>query len=222
MQGGHDLGGMQGLGPINPEPESSEPWFHADWEKTVFWLTLSCGSLGLWSIDASRHARERQHPADYLRNTYYENWFAGLKTLLLEKQVVTQEELDSGSVRSDAPEDLRNRMLAADRVAMTLRKGGPSIMPDEGLPKFSTGDQVQVTIDHPAGHTRVPGYLRGRTGTVETCCGWHVFPDKSAIGERVGQPLYRVVFSADSIWGKTANPADSVSADLWESYLHAV
>jgi hypothetical protein len=36
MNGAHDLGGMHGLGPINPEPETEEPVFHADWEKRVF------------------------------------------------------------------------------------------------------------------------------------------------------------------------------------------
>ncbi len=212
MQGGHDLGGMNGLGPINPEPESFEPLFHADWEKTVFWLTLSCGALGLWSLDASRHARERQHPATYLLNSYYENWLVGLDTLLREKGVLSD----------DAPSDaLKRRKLTADRVASTLRKGGPSAMPAEGPALFSPGDRVTVTLDHPAGHTRVPGYLRGRTGTVETCCGWHVFPDRSAEGDRIGQPLYRVVFTADALWGSTADTRDSVSADLWESYLQA-
>ncbi|MEC8172273.1 MAG: nitrile hydratase subunit beta, partial [Pseudomonadota bacterium] len=28
MNGGHDLGGMHGLGPVDPEPESEEPVFH--------------------------------------------------------------------------------------------------------------------------------------------------------------------------------------------------
>ena len=32
MNGGHDLGGMHGLGPIDPEPESKEPVFHTEWE----------------------------------------------------------------------------------------------------------------------------------------------------------------------------------------------
>lgn len=222
MQGGHDLGGMQGLGPIGPEPEASEPVFHADWEKTVFWLTLSCGSLGQWSIDASRHARERQHPASYILNTYYENWLEGLQTLLLENEILSADEVADGTAKMEAPETLRDRNLTVDRVASTLRKGGPSIMPEDGPPKFSPGDQVQVTNNHPTGHTRVPGYLRGRTGTVETYCGWHVFPDKSAIGKRAGQPLYRVVFSAQSVWGSAAKAGDSICADLWESYLHTV
>ena len=30
MNGAHDLGGQHGFGPVNAEPESQEPVFHAD------------------------------------------------------------------------------------------------------------------------------------------------------------------------------------------------
>ena len=83
MNSAHDVGGMHGFGPINPEPEAEEPVFHTDWEKRVFGLTLAAGFIGKWNIDMSRYARERQHPVDYLRHTYYENWLAGLEKLLL-------------------------------------------------------------------------------------------------------------------------------------------
>ena len=72
------LGGQSGMGPINPEPESQEPVFHADWERRVFALTLATGMLGKWNIDESRHARERQDPLTYIENSYYENWLEGL------------------------------------------------------------------------------------------------------------------------------------------------
>ena len=62
MNGAHDLGGMHGLGPINPEPEAQEPVFHAAWERRMFGLMLAAGFLGQWNIDKSRYARERQHP----------------------------------------------------------------------------------------------------------------------------------------------------------------
>ncbi|MEC8372949.1 MAG: nitrile hydratase subunit beta, partial [Pseudomonadota bacterium] len=96
MNGVHDLGGMHGLGPVDPEPDSEEPVFHAEWERRAFALNLATGFLGKWKFDQGRHARERQHPADYLRNTYYENWLAGLETLLVKAGLVTPEELKSG------------------------------------------------------------------------------------------------------------------------------
>ena len=47
-----------------------------------------------------------------------------------------------------------------------------------------------------------------------------MFPDTNAHerGE-MPQPLYTVRFSARDIWGEARNPRDTVSADLWESYL---
>ena len=50
MNGGHDLGGRQGFGSVNAEPESEEPLFHAEWERRIFALTLATGMLGQWNI----------------------------------------------------------------------------------------------------------------------------------------------------------------------------
>ncbi len=54
MNGAHDIGGMHGFGPVNPEPEGAEPVFHSAWEKRAFGLTLAAASLGRWNIDMSR------------------------------------------------------------------------------------------------------------------------------------------------------------------------
>ena len=113
MNGAHDLGGMHGLGPINPEPEAEEPVFHADWEKRVFGLALAAGFPGKWNIDKSRYARERQHPVDYLRHTYYENWLAGLEKLLVEAELVNPEELKTGKAAGPADESIQQRVLKA-------------------------------------------------------------------------------------------------------------
>ena len=123
MNGGHDLGGMHGLGPIDPEPEAAEPVFHHEWEQRVFALMLATGALGQWSIDVGRHARERQHPADYLRHTYYENWLTGLEKLLVERGLVSAEELASGRAAGPAAEALRGRVLSAAQVRARHRQG---------------------------------------------------------------------------------------------------
>ena len=94
MNGVHDMGGMHGFGPV--EPERDEPVFHYDWEKKVFALRFASGAMGKWNIDMARHANERMPPADYLAATYYERWLNGLERLLLEGGVVTQRELESG------------------------------------------------------------------------------------------------------------------------------
>lgn len=241
MNGGHDLGGMHGLGPIAPEPEGEEPVFHAEWERRAFALTLAMGALGQWNIDMSRHARERQHPADYLRRSYYENWLAGLETLLIESGMVTIEELRTGFPRAPAPNDLRARVLTAGRVGETLAKGGPAALAVEAAPRFRAGDQVRVRNLHPEGHTRAPRYVRGRLGTIQEHHGAHVIPDLNAAASREGGHLYGVRFAAVELWGEpfsgpaeareaserlsgqpseaTSRGSGAVHIDLWECYL---
>ena len=91
MNSGHDLGGMQGFEPIAPEVD--EPVFHAPWEKRAFAITMACGFGGEWNIDMARHARESLNPALYLRSTYYEKWLLGLEKLLIERGIVSEQEI---------------------------------------------------------------------------------------------------------------------------------
>ena len=91
MNGAHDLGGMHGFGPI--DPEENEPVFHAEWERRAFAITLAMGAHGAWNIDMSRHARERMDPAEYLNTSYYEHWLHGLQLLLIEKGFITEGEI---------------------------------------------------------------------------------------------------------------------------------
>jgi nitrile hydratase subunit beta len=84
VNGIHDLGGMPGFGPIDAEPDTAEPVFHADWEKTVWGLMHALSRKGLWSYDRFRRTIETQRPLDYLRHSYYENWFAALERLVVE------------------------------------------------------------------------------------------------------------------------------------------
>ena len=65
MNGGHDLGGMHGLGPVNPENETDEPVFHHPWERRVFALTLATGFLGRWNLDQLAEALDDAGILDY-------------------------------------------------------------------------------------------------------------------------------------------------------------
>jgi nitrile hydratase beta subunit len=218
MNGGHDLGGMHGLGPIHPEPEVAEPVFHADWEKRVFGLVRVMGALGRWNGDMSRHARERQHPADYLRHSYYENWLVGLETLLLETGLVSAEELASGKATQPAPAAVRQRVLQAADVGRAL-EGTPVALPAPVPPRFQVGDRVRAVNRHPPGHTREPRYVRGRLGVIHAHHGAHLYPDLSAVGVRAGHHLYSVRFDASALWGEPADRTSTVFVDLWEDYL---
>jgi len=91
MNGIHDLGGMHGLGPIRPEPD--EPVFHEDWERRVFGLMVATFGGGQYNVDEFRHAIERMDPAHYLESSYYEHWLSAVETLLVEKGVLSADEL---------------------------------------------------------------------------------------------------------------------------------
>jgi len=223
MHGSHDLGGLEGLGPISPEAESCEPVFHADWEKRIFALTLAVGFLGQWNLDESRHARERQRPDDYLRHSYYENWWVGLKTLLLEKGLVSEEEFDSSEPQFQAS-SLGLSALQAEDIAGILLKGSSVEMQTEKAPGFRVGDQVKVRQEITAGHTRIPSYVRGRIGIIERHHGAHVFADRNALGRREAEHLYGIRFSSREIWREEPgeNTDFGVRVDLWEPHLEEV
>ena len=216
MNGGQDLGGIMGFGPVNPEPD--EPVFHAQWERRAFALTLAMGSSGVWNIDMARHARESLHPARYLASSYYQIWLAGLTSLLIESNLVTPEELATGR-QCEQPSPVP-RVLAAADVDRIMAKGARTSRETPAAARFRVGDVVRARNMHPFGHTRLPRYLRGRTGEIARVNGAHVFPDSHAhgLGEDP-QWLYTVRFTARELWGEDRNAADAVHADLWEPYL---
>src|SRR5688572_9623824 len=119
MNGGQDLGGMMGFGPVEAEPD--EPWIHAPWERRAYGLTLAMGATGAWNLDASRHARESLPPAEYLSSTYYEIWTKGLERLVVQSGLAQQGELRLG--RALAPPAPVKRVLKAEEVPGLLAKG---------------------------------------------------------------------------------------------------
>lgn len=219
MNGAQDLGGMMGFGPVEPEPEDVR--FHAPWEKRALAVTLAAGAMGEWNIDASRHARETLSPADYLSSSYYEIWIKGLEKLLLARGLVTAEELAAG--RAIVPGDPGKRVLKAADVPAVLARGTQYDRPAEAPARFAVGEQVRTKVMHPAGHTRLPRYARGKVGTIARVNGVFVFPDTHAHGKgEHPQWLYTVAFSGAELWGADGDATLAVSIDAWESYLEGV
>ena len=216
MNGAQDMGGMHGFGRV--ELEIGEPVFHAEWERRVFALTIAMGATGEWNLDASRFARENQPPGDYLAETYYEVWLAGLERLLEQSGLVTREEIDAE--RSLGPGKAVKRTLAAADVPAAMARGGPTRREVVRPPRFAVGDQVVAKTMNPPTHTRLPRHVRGRTGEVVAAHGAHVFPDVHAHGGGEDpQWLYTVRFDARELWGESADPRAAVSVDAFEPYL---
>ena len=164
MDGAQDMGGVTGFGPVQPEPD--EPVFHAEWERRAFALTLAMGMPGGWNIDMSRFAREDRPHQDYLGKSYYQIWLAGLERLMLERGLVSPEEIESGHpLRPAKPV---TKTLTAEGVAAMLHRGGPTER-EPRAPAFKVGDRVRAKTINPPTHTRLPRYVRGHVGTVERC-----------------------------------------------------
>jgi nitrile hydratase len=212
----HDLGGMEGFGAI--PVEENEPVFHADWEPRVMAMRMLMGFWRKWNIDAGRHSIETLPPADYLSFSYYEKWLASLVNLSVGAGLVTADEIADGHPAPDAPK----ATPPADGATVTkfLPVGRPSSRDIDAAPRYSVGDLVRTAAHMHSGHTRLPRYARDRVGTIVLYHGAHVFPDAAATltGEDP-QHLYTVEFSARELWGDEGVAQDTVTVDLWESYL---
>jgi nitrile hydratase subunit beta len=216
MNGGQDLGGAQGHGPVMPE--SNEPVFHADWEKRAFALTLAMGKPGGWNIDMSRFARENRPPQEYLSMSYYELWFYALETMLKERELVDDDEIVVGH-GLHPPKPVKG-VLSPDDVLKVLHRGGPTERETDTAARFKVGDRVRAKNINPLTHTRLPRYVRGHVGTIERVIGCHVFPDSNATGAGEDpQWLYTVHFDGAELWGEGSDPSLKVSVDAWEPYL---
>jgi nitrile hydratase len=201
VNGVHDMGGMHGFGPVVQERD--EPVFQAAWEGKVRAMMGRTRSAGYYNLDEFRHAIERMPAEEYLRATYYERWLHSVETLLLEKGVITADELRSGRASHPAP-------------VPRPRLGPPPAL----VARFKPGDRVATRNVNPKGHTRLPRYARGKSGVIRTVNGPFLLPDSNAHGRGPDwQPCYAVEFRARELWGESAPAGDRVCIDLWESYL---
>ena len=221
MSKAHDMGGRIGSGRI--DISSSEQKFKAEWEKDVFAITLALGFSGLWNLDRSRFARESLDSNDYLHFSYFEKWLAGLINLLGENGVILDKKNNEDNFEKSA-----FRILEAKNVKKLLQMGGPTKRASTTEKKFKLGEAVAVknNISNKrieGGHTRLPGYVKGRVGKIIAFHGNHVLPDTNAhlLGENP-EALYSVEFKSKDLWEKCENIDDTVVVDLWESYLEKI
>ncbi len=138
MNGIHDMGGMDGMGPV--VREENEPVFHEPWEGRVYGLGRAIGRWGRGRNWGSfRCALESLPPADYLRLSYYERWFTVHVNRLLASGLVTREELDRGYANSDAaPPEL---LPATEAEAASL---GSGLLDTSVNARFRTNDEGPV------------------------------------------------------------------------------
>ena len=222
MNGVHDMGGMHGFGAI--DIEAGEPVFHEEWEGRVYGMVTSIREEhDIYGPYGSRHYIENIPPPRYLASSYYERWMLALQAALVNKGLLTAEELDdrtrqfAADPTSETPKRLDPEL--ADRVRRRIYAPQPLEQRASAAPLFSVGDAVVVRNIHPEGHTRLPRYVRGKRGVVARIFGAQGFQDEPTIADSSPQHVYSVVFEASELWGENAEPNQRLYIDMWECWM---
>ena len=241
----HSLGGLENLGPVNVDTQV----FVEPWEKRIFGIhtvmmaesthladalprypvaDLPTTFRNTWTWASLRTGAEGMQPFEYFKYRYYEKWLMGISQFFIDEGYVSAEELDEKTrhYRADpqaALPDKPNPAIAA-QINAYLVKGDSGFHAFAQEPRFSKGAQVRVGDPDAVDHTRLPGYLRNKPGTVDLvypgAFSYFVSTGPDGIGHAM--PVYRVAFDAADIWGKEkSEPNTTIYADLFDAYLLA-
>ena len=139
MNGIHDMGGMQDMGPI--EVEKNEPVFHAPWEARVYAMVRAVAATGKLK-GGVRPPIESLTALEYLRMSYYEKVLHSLVTRMVDGGLVTPTELEKGRPAEGSVKS-KPALSPADVPAVMRRipPHGISVFPDTNV--YGQGDKPQ-------------------------------------------------------------------------------
>jgi nitrile hydratase len=236
------LGGIENLGPVWLEPRP----FVEQWETRIFGIHVAMMALSThlssalpgydmasvpttfkheWTWGHLRTGAEAMNPFDYFKFRYYEKWLGGISSFFIEQGYITEAELTELTERylkGSPPTRPQKDLPAVDaQIIKYLREGDSPARPAPQPPAFALGDRVVIKDVHPAAHTRLPGYLRGKQGVID-----HVYDGSYAYFFSTGpdgigapMPVYVVKFTPEELWGSMSEPNNVIFADLFEAYL---
>lgn len=222
MDGLHDMGGMEGFGPV-PYVPAAATRLAARWEAFAGAALFALIRAGVTNLDAHRHRIERIDPTRYLPITYWGRWLAAVESAAVDQGVATTAEIEAAveagghHPSSSAPPPPMHPV-----AGLESRRNAPGfIRPIEAEPRFAVGDRVRTLAHAPQrGHHRLPRYCRGRRGEIVRVYPAFTFPDTMA-HDRGENPayVYAVGFAATELWGPGADPSQRLHLDLFEPYL---
>jgi len=174
---------------------------YEQWEKRIDALLMTLWlKAGAFTVDELRRNIEELGQKAYDGMTYYERWMHAITECLLQRGLITVDEL-----------------------SRALEGTGTTYRPANG-PQFKPGDRVRVRSAAPLGHVRTPWYCRGHSGVVTEFCGSFRNPEELAFA-RAGEPklpLYRVRFRSRDLWpAYDGSDADTVDIEIYENWLEA-
>jgi nitrile hydratase len=221
----HDVGGKQGLGSI--VAEIAEPPFHAPWEGRMHAIAVACQIAGVNTTPEQRMTIENMPHWLYLVTSYYEKWLYCYEKILETKGVISGAEIDRRMKEQSVdpipahPSEPSDPTTAAKTMRRVIYGGTPHDRPLARSARFKTGDKVRAKTIHPTSHTRLPTYVMGKPGLIDTYHGAHCHHEALASGKgEVPEHLYAVKFAAVDLWGPDAERKDdAVYVDLFEDYL---
>ncbi len=125
---------------------------------------------------------------------------------MASKHSANRHELD----HSPPPLNLRSEVVLANGEA----------------PEFESGDRVRVLTRSPIGHYRVPVYLRGKVGVVETVIHpMAVDNEEEGYGRNAGSKghYYRTAFLMTDVWpGYAGASKDALLIEVFQTWLERV
>ena len=243
----HNIAGIENLGAIDFQKRV----FVLPWEERIFGIHVAMMGLSnhleqdalpdyslsevpttfasFWSWGHLRKGAEAMNPFDYFKYRYYEKWLGGISGFFIEEGYITEEELDAKTALyledgnldyAPLPEKLEP---AIDAQVMQYLKEGDSPQRNVSFsPKFDVGDKIRVKSIPPTEHTRLPGNLQGKIGTIEVVYDapyTYFFTTTDGLGEPMA--VYNVKFESTELWGAMAEPNNVYYNDLFETYLEA-
>ncbi|CAF1106476.1 unnamed protein product [Rotaria sordida] len=175
----------------------------AYWEQQVDAVLSLLIRKRIMNADMLRKGIESIDKSIYNKLSYYERWAISITKHCLESGVLTQEDLNK-------------------------KYGLPLHSTDEQL--FHIGDKVRVRHENYATrwikpHLRTPGYLYGKVGIIERCCGSYSNAEYFAYDNTDSttihyQPLYRVRFNQKDIWNHyEGDTNDTIDVDIYQHWL---
>jgi nitrile hydratase len=239
----HSLGGLENLGPVSVEPRV----FVEEWERRIFGIhtVMMAESAHLagalpkypvadlptafkedWTWASLRTGAEDMQPFEYFKFRYYEKWLMGISQFFVDKGYISAGEFEQKirHYRADphAPLPDEPNASVARQITSYLIQGDSGLREPAQPPRFEKAMAVRVGDPPAVDHTRLPGYLRNKPGTIDAvypgAFSYFVSTGPDGIGEPM--PVYRVTFDAADIWGAgKSEPNTTIYADLFEPYL---
>lgn len=241
----HHLGGLENLGPVNTDTRV----FVEPWEKRIFGIhtAMMAESVHLsealhaypvaqlpttfkdaWTWASLRTGAEDMQPFEYFKYRYYEKWLGGISQFFVDQGYITAEELAEKSAhylrQPDAALPEKPNAAISAQIDAYLLNGDSGYNELDTAARFKVGDMVRIADPEAVDHTRLPGYLRSKKGTVDLVYhgAFSYFVSTGVDGIGKPMPVYRIAFDAADLWGPGKSEAHTtIYADLYEAYVDA-